>query len=69
MGKDFERQTKTIEDQGEKQIKAINDNKKQLASIDENYENKLLISKKREIFKNIYNKDLDKKEELTKNEL
>ena len=32
MGKAFEKQTKTIEDQGEKQIKAIQDNK-QLANI------------------------------------
>ena len=28
LGKAFEKQTKTIEDQGEKQIKAIQDNKK-----------------------------------------
>ena len=33
LGKAFERQTKTIEDQGEKQIKAIQDNNKQLANI------------------------------------
>ena len=33
LGKAFEKQTKTIEDQGEKQIKAIQDNKKQLANI------------------------------------
>ena len=30
MGKAFEKQTKTVEDQGEKQKKAIQDNKKQL---------------------------------------
>ena len=30
LGKAFEKQTKTIEDQGEKQVKAIQDNKKQL---------------------------------------
>ena len=30
LGKAFEKQTKTIEDQGEKQVKAIEDNKKQL---------------------------------------
>ena len=29
LGKAFEKQTKTIEDQGEKQIKAIQDNKKE----------------------------------------
>ena len=30
IGKAFEKQTKTIEDQGEKQVKAIEDNKKQV---------------------------------------
>ena len=35
MGKYFEKQTKTIEDQGEKQIKAIQDNKKQWANTQE----------------------------------
>ena len=35
LGKAFEKQTKTIEDQGEKQIKAIQDNKKQLADTQE----------------------------------
>ena len=63
LGKAFEKQTKTIEDQGEKQIKAIQDNRKQLIS-DDDYKNKLLISKEREIFKDIYNKRLDKLEEL-----
>ena len=63
FGKAFEKRTKTIEDQGEKQIKAIQDNKKQLIS-DDDYKDKLLISKEREIFKDIYNKRLDKIEEL-----
>ena len=63
LGKAFEKQTKTIEDKGEKQIKAIQDNRKQLISGD-NYKSKLLISKEREIFKDIYNKRLDKLEEL-----
>ena len=63
LGKAFEKQTKTIEDKGEKQIKAIRDNRKQLIS-DDDIENKLLISKEREIFKDIYNKRLDKIEEL-----
>ena len=54
LGKAFEKQTKTIEDQGEKQIKAIQDNKQQLLN-DNDYKNKLLISKEREIFKDIYN--------------
>ena len=61
--KAFEKQTKTIENQGEKQIKAIQDNKEQLNS-NNDYKDKLLISKEREIFKDIYNKGLDKIEEL-----
>ena len=63
LGKAFEKQTKIIEDKGEKKIKAIQDNRKQLIS-DDDYKNKLLISKEREIFKDIYNKRLDKLEEL-----
>ena len=35
LGKVFEKQTKTIEDQGEKEIKAIQDNKKHLANTEE----------------------------------
>ena len=46
-----------------KKIKAIQSNKQQSIS-DGDYENKLLISKEREIFKDIYNKRLDKIEEL-----
>ena len=46
LGKAFEKQTKTIEDQGEKQIKAIQDNKQQLISNDD-YKNKPLLSKVR----------------------
>ena len=63
MGKAFEKQTKTIKDQGEKQIKAIQDNEQPLIS-DDDYKDKLLLSKEREIFKDIYNKRLDKIEEL-----
>ena len=64
MGKAFEKQIKTINDQGEKQTKAIQD--KQLVNInkDVNYKDKLLLSKEREIFKDIYNKRLNKIEEL-----
>ena len=63
LGKAFEKQAKTIEDQGKKQVKAIQD--KQIVNINKNdYKNKLLLSKEREIFKNIYNKRLDKIEEL-----
>ena len=65
LGKAFEKQIKTIKDQGIKQVKAIQDNK-QLVNInnDDDYKNKLLLSKEREIFKDIYNKRLDKIEEL-----
>ena len=68
MGKVFQERTKTIKDRGEKQINTIRDNKEQLANIDndDHYKNKLLLSKEREIFKNIYNKRLDKIEELSK---
>ena len=64
LGKVFEKQTKTIEDQGEKQIKAIQDNKQLQLTNDYDYKDKLLISRETEIFKDIYNKRLDKIEEL-----
>ena len=52
LRKAFEKQTKTIEDQGKKQIKVIENNKKQLDSNKaDDYKNELLISKEREIFK------------------
>ena len=64
LGKAFEKQTKTIEDQGKKQVKAIQDNK-QLVNIDnDDYKGKLLLSKEREIFRDICNKRIDKPEEL-----
>ena len=63
LGKALEKQRKTIEDQGEKQVKAIQD--KQIVNINkDDYKNELLISKEREIFKGIYNKRFDKIEEL-----
>ena len=68
MGKAFEKQIKTIEDQWEKQIDALEnlkDTNKQIVSID-NDQDKLLLSNKREIFSNIYNKRLNKIEDLTK---
>ena len=61
LGKAFEKQTKTIEDQDKKQVKAIQD-KQIVNNVD--YKDKLLLSKEREIFKDIYNKRLDKTEEL-----
>ena len=63
LGKALAKQRKTIEDQGEKQAKAIQD--KQIVNINkDDYKDKLLLSKEREIFKDIYNKKLDKIEEL-----
>ena len=64
LGKAFENQIKTNKDQGKKQVKAIQDNK-QLVNINkDDYKDKLLLSKEREIFKDIYNKRLDRIEEL-----
>ena len=64
LGKALEKQIKTIKDQGKKQVKAIQDNK-QIVNKDDNYKDKLLLSREREIFKDIYNKRLDKIEELS----
>ena len=64
LGKVFEKQIKTIKDQGKKQVKVIQDNK-QLVNINkDDYKDKLLHSKVREFFKDIYNKRLDKIEEM-----
>ena len=68
MGKAFEKQIKTNDDKSQKQIDALKDLKdqnKQLNNISD-YKDDLLYSKEREIFKNIYEKRLDKIEELTK---
>ena len=64
LGKAFEKQTKIIKDQGEKQIKATEDNKK----LDNKQQgnNELLFSKERERFRNIHNKRLDKIDGLTR---
>ena len=63
MGKAFEKQTKTIEDQGEKQIKAIRDKStekiKKYSDYDNDYKKELLLSKEREIFRDIYNDRLE----------
>ena len=68
MGKAFEKQIKTIEDQGKKQLDALNFFLKKTREqiVNDDYKDKVLYSKEREIFKNIYNKRLDKIEELTK---
>ena len=64
LGKALEKQVKTIKDQGKEQVKAIQDNK-QLASINkDDYKDKLLLSKEREIFKDISHKELNKIEEM-----
>ena len=65
LGKYFKKQTKTIEYQEEKQVKTIEQNKKELCNKQPG-NNELLRSKEREIFKNIYNKRLDKIIELFK---
>ena len=64
LGKAIEKQRKTIEDRGKKQVEAIQDNK-QLVSINkDDYKDKLLLSKEREIFKDISNKELNKIKEM-----
>ena len=62
LGKAIKKQIKTIEDQGEKQVKAIQDNK-QIVNKDD-YKDKPLLLREREILKYIYNKRPDKIEEL-----
>ena len=59
---------KTIEDQGEKQIKATGGNKKQLDNKQQD-NNEFLLSKEREVFKDIYNKWLNKKMSYLKKKL
>ena len=69
LGKAFEKQIKTIENQGEKQIDALKNlenQNKQLVNVDYDYGDKLLYLKKREIFENIYKKRLDKIKQRTK---
>ena len=64
LGKAIEKQRKTIEDQGKKQVEAIQNNK-QLVNINkDDYKDKILLSKERKIFKDISNKKLNKIEEL-----
>ena len=64
----FEKQIKTIEGKGQKQIDAVKDLKdqnKKLGNISD-YKDDLLHSKEREVFKNIYSKRFDEIEELSK---
>ena len=64
LGKAIEKQRKTIEDQGKEQVKAIQDNKQLVRINKDDYKDKLLFSKEREIFKDIFNKRLNKIEEM-----
>ena len=66
MGKAFEKQTKTVEDQGEREIKAIQ-NQGEIKTIKKyTYDNEdtPLISKQKEIFNELVDKRLDKITEL-----
>ena len=65
LGKAFEKKPETLEDQGEKQTKAIEENKKQLYN-KQTRNNELLLSKETVMFNNIYNKRLNKINELSK---
>ena len=56
LGKAIEKQIKTIKDQGKIQVKAIQDNKQLVNFNKDDYKDKLLLSREREIFKDIYNK-------------
>ena len=62
LGKVFEKLSKFMKDQGKKQIKAIK--KKQMQDKDKD---KLLSSNEIELFKNIYSKTLDRKEDKLQN--
>ena len=64
LGKAIEKQRKTIEDQGKEQVKAIQDNNQVVSINKDDYKDKLLLSKEREIFNDISNKRLNKIEEL-----
>ena len=66
LGKAIEKQRKTIEDQGKEQVKAIQDNKQLVGINNDDYKDKLLLSKEREIFKDISNKELNKIAEMNK---
>ena len=69
LGKAFEKETKWIGDQGGKIIKGTPDDKKQLDKLGNKKQlgnNELLLLKERKIFKNTYNKRLEKIDELSK---
>ena len=63
QGKTLEKQTETIEDQGEKQIRSIEDSKKQLVvNKKDNF-----FSNEKKIFENIYKKKFQRLEKINKN--
>ena len=66
LGKPFEKQIKTIEDQGEKEIKAIQNQKhvKTIKKYDYYHEDSPLISKQKEIFNRLADERLNKITEL-----
>ena len=66
LGKPFEKQIKTIEDQGEKEIKAIQNQKhvKTIKKYDYYDEDSPLISKQKEIFNRLADERLNKITEL-----
>ena len=67
LGKALVKQTKMIECPEEKQIKTLEEHGKQLQNKKQPGNNdQVLLSKEREIFKNIHNKRLDKIDELSK---
>ena len=67
LGRAFEKQIKTIEGEGKKQIDVLKplEPKEKIVHVNDDYEDKLLYSKEREKFRNIYNKKVDRIEELT----
>ena len=68
MRKAFEKQIKTIEDQGKKQIKAIQDQKqvKTIKKYDFDPEDTPFISRQKEIFKELVHERLEKITDLDK---
>ena len=69
LGKAFEKRIKAIEDQGKKQVYALEnlkDTNKQVVNINDDYEDKLLHSKEQELYRNIYKNRLNEIEELIK---
>ena len=64
LGKAIEKQRKTVEDRVKKQVEAIQDSKQLLNINKDDHKDKLLLSKEREIFKDISNKELNKIEEM-----